>query len=157
MTDWVAATVRLEEALERVLLLERADGGGPGPCVGAHDMAGVEAHFGGTLPMREIVRNLDRVLEDRVHRTGEGFESATEKVRKCRAVTDRAFALYREKRLVVGPEERDALREAWRSTLVVWAQALRDRETARERALAALLGDDGQRGPASSLGSEAPF
>ncbi|WP_026412458.1 hypothetical protein [Actinomadura oligospora] len=136
--EWIAATVRLEEALERVLLLEQVDGSGMAPSAGRHDMAGVEAHFGGTPPVREIIRNLDRVLEERVHRTGETFESATEKVQKCRAVTDRAFAVYREKRLGVSPEEREALREAWRSSLVVWSQALRDRETAREKALAAL-------------------
>ncbi|MEV5573554.1 hypothetical protein AB0L06_26220 [Spirillospora sp. NPDC052269] len=136
--EWIAATVRLEEALERVLLLEQVDGNGAAPSSGLHDMAGVEAHFGGALPVREIIRNLDRALEDRVHRTGETFESATEKVQKCRAMTDRAFAVYREKRLVVAPEEREALREAWRSSLVIWSQALRDRETAREKALAAL-------------------
>ncbi|MFC9973847.1 hypothetical protein ACFVH6_23410 [Spirillospora sp. NPDC127200] len=143
--EWISKAIVLEEALEKA----RALGNGPGLVdipvakrqVGLEALDGPEDAFEDTplLPLKLALDQLDQQVRERLDRTSEDFNTAAETVRQARAATNRAYALYRANRGIASQEQVDGLREAWRSSLITWSQALRDREKVREKTLAALL------------------
>ncbi|MDL4818650.1 hypothetical protein [Actinomadura opuntiae] len=147
VSDWIHKALVLEEALAAVMLLDRESDTGVLPAVPSSpervDLAAVDALSGRDGKDRLRAPNPDAPepdpeLQARLKRTGDNFTAAADTVKAARRIADTAFRTYRGSRTTASTDQLGQMREAWRKALVEWSFALRDREAARDKALAAM-------------------
>ncbi|MFC4056074.1 hypothetical protein ACFOY4_40850 [Actinomadura syzygii] len=147
VSDWIYKALALEEALEAVMLLDREGDTGmlpPGPTSAEQvNLAAVDA-LPGFDPKDQLrapasdAPEPEPALQKRLKRTNDNFTTATEALKQARQLADAAYRTYRGNRTTASADDLGQMREAWRKTLVVWSFALRDREVARDKALATM-------------------